>query len=288
MRSIYGVTRIGGPGCHDRPVAGAGDDRPDDAPDDAPDDDEVDFSGLPRGLRRVPMPDWAKHHAALRAAWRASDSYSLLLVVLLVDFFLLAALPDERYSPVIRAPLIVMTLLLALRTSHASPHLIRLARWAGILAFVAVVLALLGDAPVFRGAVQLLFVVLLAALPFVIIRRILGHQQVSVETIYGALCVYLLIGLVFASLFGAVNSLGSEYFASPPSQNGPADLLYLSFITLTTVGFGDVVPANDFSRSLVVLEALMGQVFLVTLVARLVAMFGQEQRRRGRADGDDD
>jgi voltage-gated potassium channel Kch len=269
------------------PVAGANDDRPDDAPDEAG-SEELDAGGLPRGLRRLPMPDWAKHHAALRAAWRASDSYSLLLIVLLVDFFLLAALPDEHYSPVIRAPLIVMTLLLALRTSHASPHLIRLAWWTGGLAVVAVVPTLLGDAPALRGAVQLLFVVLLGALPFVIIRRILGHQEVNVETIYGALCVYLLIGFVFSSLFGAVNSLGSEYFASPPSQNSPADLLYLSFITLTTVGFGDVVPANDFSRALVVLEALMGQVFLVTLVARLVAMFGQEQRRRGRADGDED
>ncbi len=234
------------------------------------------------------MPDWARQHAALRATWRASDSYSLLLIVLLVDFFLLAALPDERYAAVIRAPLIVMTLLLALRTSHASPRLIRLARWAALLAVVAIVLTLLGDAPAVRGTVQLLFVVLLVALPFVIIRRILGHQEVSVETIYGALCVYLLIGFVFASLFGAANALGSEHFASPPSQNSPADLLYLSFITLTTVGFGDVVPAHDFSRALVVLEALMGQVFLVTLVARLVAMFGQEQRRRDRrADGED-
>jgi voltage-gated potassium channel Kch len=233
------------------------------------------------------MPDWAKHNAALRAAWSASDSYSLVLVLLLVDFFLLAALPEERWSPLIRAPLLVATLLLALRTSHASRHLIRLARWAGILVFVGVILAFLNDAPVFRGAIQLLFVLLLAALPFVIVRRILGHQEVSVETIYGALCVYLLIGLVFASLFGAVNALGSEHFASPPSQNSPADLLYLSFITLTTVGFGDVVPATDFSRAIVVLEALVGQVFLVTLVARLVAMFGQEQRQRGRDERDD-
>ena len=248
-----------------------------------PMDDDAD--GRPG--RRLPMPDWAKHNAALRAAFQASDSYALLLILLLTDFFLLAALPSERYSTVIRAPFIVATLLLALRTSHASPRLIRFARWAGVLAFISVTLALLNEDAWFQGMVSFIFVVLLAALPFVILRRILGHAEVSIETIYGALCVYLLIGLVFSTFFGMVNSLGSEYFARPPSENKPADLLYLSFITLTTVGFGDVVPATDFARAVVILEALIGQVFLVTLVARLVAMFGQEQRKLDRGTDDD-
>ncbi|MCJ7436821.1 MAG: ion channel [Acidimicrobiia bacterium] len=240
-----------------------------------------------RAARRLPMPDWAKHNAALRAAFAASDSYALLLILLLADFFLLAALPDEHYSTLIRAPFIVATVLLALRTSDASPRLIRFARWAGVLAFVSIVLAFLNEDEWFRGLVSLIFVMLLAALPFVIIRRILGHEEVSAETIYGALCVYLLIGLVFSSLFVAVNGLGSEHFALPADQNQPADLLYLSFITLTTVGFGDVVPNTDFARAVVVLEALIGQIFLVTLVARLVAMFGQEQRRRDRGTDDE-
>ena len=233
------------------------------------------------------MPDWAKHNAALRAAFAASDSYALLLILLLVDFLLLAALPDEPATTLIRAPFIVGTVLLALRTSEASPHLIRVARWAAVLAVVAILLAFLNEDPWFRGAVSLVFVVLLASLPFVIIRRILGHNEVSVETIYGALCIYLLIGLIFSSVFVAVNSLGTEYFAIPVNQNQPADLLYLSFITLTTVGFGDIVPNTDFGRAIVVLEALIGQIFLVTLVARLVAMFGQEQRRLDRGTDDE-
>jgi len=233
------------------------------------------------------MPDWAKHNAALRAAFAASDSYALLLILLLVDFLLLAALPDEPATTLIRAPFIVGTVLLALRTSEASPHLIRVARWAAVLAVVAILLAFLNEDPWFRGAVSLVFVVLLASLPFVIIRRILGHNEVSVETIYGALCIYLLIGLIFSSVFVAVNSLGTEFFAIPVNQNQPADLLYLSFITLTTVGFGDIVPNTDFGRAIVVLEALIGQIFLVTLVARLVAMFGQEQRRLDRGTDDE-
>lgn len=243
--------------------------------------------GGEKATRSIPMPDWARHNAALRAAFQASDSYGLLLVLLLSDFMLLAALPDSPFSGALRVPFVIVTLFLALRTSHASPHLVRLARFATVIAVIATVASFLGDAERIRAATGLIFVILLAATPIVILRRILGHAEVTIETILGALCVYLLIGLTFASLFTTVNALGTEYFALPASQNQPVDLLYLSFITLTTVGFGDVVPNGDFARSIVVLEALIGQIFLVTLVARLVAGFGREPRQRSRGLSDD-
>ena len=88
-------------------------------------------------------------------------------------------------------------------------------------------------------------------LPVAILRRILAHEKVTIETILGALCVYLLLGFIFAGIFGTVNSISASTFALPHSQNSAANLTYLSFITLTTVGFGDVVPNGDFSRSIV-------------------------------------
>jgi voltage-gated potassium channel Kch len=89
----------------------------------------------------------------------------------------------------------------------------------------------------------------------------------------------VLIGLTFATIFIAIDVLGDINFATPPSMNSAPDLLYLSFITLTTVGFGDIVAAHDLGRAMLVLEAVIGQIFLITLVARLVAMFGEEQRK---------
>jgi voltage-gated potassium channel Kch len=234
------------------------------------------------------IPTWARHSEALRAAFRASDSYSLLLVILLIDFLLLAALPDEPWVILLRAPFIVATLLLALRTSHASPKLIRLSIVAGGITFSLILIGFVGGVDAFRGIAGLFYIVLLAATPLIILRRILTHDEVTVETIMGALCVYLLIGIVFSTVFVVVNSLGSEYFASPASQNAPPDLLYLSFVTLTTVGFGDVVPATDFGRSIVILEALIGQIFLVTLVARLFAGFGQLQQHGKRKNDSGD
>jgi hypothetical protein len=217
---------------------------------------------------------------ALQAAVRASDSYALLLVLLLVDYFLLAALEASRLTTLIRAPVLALTLLLALRTSHAKPVFVRFAQvGAGLAVGGALVYAVTGERLVI-GGVNLVIGLVLVSTPVFILQRILGHERVGTETILGALCVYVLIGLTFASVFIAIEIFGDHHFAVPASANNGPDLLYLSFITLTTVGFGDVVASDDLGRALLVLEAIIGQIFLITLVARLVAMFGEEGPRK--------
>jgi hypothetical protein len=216
---------------------------------------------------------------ALRAMIKASDSYGLLLGLLLLDYFLLAGVSQSRFASLVRIPIVVLTLLLALYTSHAPPRFVRFARGAAVIVVIGAVVYAITDAELVHGIVNLLVGILLITSPFFILRRILGHERVSTETILGSLCVYVLIGLTFASLFIAIHIIGDTSFASPPNANSGPDLLYLSFITLTTVGFGDIVAANDVGRAVVVLEAVIGQIFLITLVARLVAMFGEEQRK---------
>lgn len=221
----------------------------------------------------------AHHGRALTAMIRASDSYGLLLVLLLVDYFLLAGLSNSRGTMMLRVPIVMLTLLLALHTSHAPRGFVRFARAASAFVIVATAVYAITDQRPLVGVVNLLVGLLLITSPFFILRRILGHERVGTETILGSLCVYVLIGLTFATIFIAIDVFGDVNFASPPNMNSAADLLYLSFITLTTVGFGDVVAAHDFARAILVLEAVIGQIFLITLVARLVAMFGEEQRK---------
>jgi hypothetical protein len=223
----------------------------------------------------------AHHGRALRAMVKASDSYGLLLVLLLVDYFLLAGLSSGPLATLLRVPIVVLTLLLALHTSHAPAGFVRFARVAVAIVIAGTVVFAVTDEPVLHGLINLLIGILLVTSPFFILRRILGHERVSTETILGSLCVYVLIGLTFASIFIAIDVFGDINFATPANMNSAPDLLYLSFITLTTVGFGDVVAAHDLGRALVVLEAVIGQIFLITLVARLVAMFGEEQRKSG-------
>ena len=221
----------------------------------------------------------AHHGRALSAMSRASDSYALLLVLLLFDYLLLAGLSTSGLATLLRVPIVMLTLLLALHTSHAPPRFVAFARIAAGIVIASAVVFAVNDSQVLHGIVNLLVGILLVTSPFFILRRILGHERVGTETILGSLCVYVLIGITFASIFIAIDALGDINFAAPANANNAPDLLYLSFITLTTVGFGDVVAAHDFGRAVLVLEAVIGQIFLITLVARLVAMFGEAQRK---------
>jgi hypothetical protein len=116
--------------------------------------------------------------------------------------------------------------------------------------------------------------VLLVAAPIAIGWRILHHERVTAETLAGAVCIYVMIGMIFTNLdYGLQLASGRDFFAQS-GHHGLADFSYFSYITMATVGYGDLTPATGLPRTLAVLEALTGQVFLVVLLARLVSMYG--------------
>ena len=120
--------------------------------------------------------------------------------------------------------------------------------------------------------------VALAALGVVIGHAAFGPGRVTLHRVQGAVALYLILGLLFAHLYGLLNVLAPEAFANvPPSLNDHTvfyrgRLLYFSFMTLTSMGYGDVVPLHAVARSLVGLEAIVGQLFPATLLARLVSL----------------
>ena len=109
-------------------------------------------------------------------------------------------------------------------------------------------------------------------------------QRVTAETILGATCAYILFGLLFAFVYLALGELRDAPFFAQPGPHEASEYIYFSFVALTTLGFGDLSPAVGLPQALTVIEALLGSVFLVTLVARLVTLWVR-QDELGHARG---
>ena len=193
----------------------------------------------------------------------------------------------SRWATFAYTPLTAATLLLALSTSQARPRTMRIAWVAAIIAVAASLAVALTDTTRFSGWVYFMLFALLLISPAAIGRRILTSRRVTLRLLVAAICVYLMIGLLFTFVYLGVNGVHPNFFAQG-AQKDPSIYLYFSFITMTTVGFGDFTPGAAVPRVLVVLEAMLGQVFLVTAVARLVSLYSADQPQPGDAFRDPD
>lgn len=204
---------------------------------------------------------------------RAGDSYSVLLVAIVVAYGMMAVLTTSQWHRTIEGAVFGGVLLLALHTSHIRGRWIQVAAVVvGAWILLNIVQSAIGEA--FEGAGSVMSV-LIVVTPLVVLGRILRHPQVNLETILGAICAYLLIGIAFATIYALMDHLGGAPFFAQGDARDPVKFLYFSFIVLTTVGFGDLSPATDPGRIVVSMEALIGQIFLVTLVAGLVGNMGR-------------
>jgi voltage-gated potassium channel len=225
-------------------------------------------------------PVAASRLQVFRAIVRAPDSYGLLFVFLIVYYVLLTINWNSRLSLLVRVAWLCVTTLLAFYTSRVPRRVMTTVIVATGLTFVAAVVVILQGHTQADGGIVLLASVLVLSTPFAVGWRNLKHTTVTGETIMGALCIYVLIGLIFATFdYGFQLAANRPYFAQP-GQHGPSDFVYFSYITMSTVGYGDLTPAPGLPRTTAALEALMGQIFLVVLVARLVAMYTPSVLRR--------
>lgn len=121
-------------------------------------------------------------------------------------------------------------------------------------------------------------------------RAVFGRGRVDFNKIVGALCVYLLIGAIWASCYLLLNEIRPGSFSGLEEYEGPAltwRMLYFSFVTLTTLGFGDVLPLNIYAETLVFLEAVLGQFYLAVLVAALVGAYLGDREKSLQTKGGD-
>jgi hypothetical protein len=198
--------------------------------------------------------------------------YGTVLLLLAATFVVMAAGPPDAWTRVITVFLQGLTLLAALLASRVKRRLFRVASIVVVLSLLSAIGSLVvSSSSEPTGAFFLLNVLLVATAPVVIGRALWERQIVDVHTVLGAVCIYVLLGMMFAFVYAAIDGLGSAPFFVQTSHATTPDFLYYSFITQTTVGYGDFTAAADLGRAISVLEALIGQLYLVTIIAVLVS-----------------
>jgi len=221
-----------------------------------------------------------------------SDLYGIVFLLVLATIIASAALGDGPWGLIATLALQTATLWIALRASEISRKTQLVAVVVGVLVIASVAVAILTQnmqpAKITSTAAMVLLV---GFTPTVIGRELLKRPVINLTTVLGAADIYLLFGLLFGAVYnlmgtiashGASSSMAAFFYSSRPLTQ--SDFIYYSYVTLTTVGFGDVTAANSLGRMLSVTEALIGQLYLVTVVALLVGNYGRSRPAR-RPDG---
>jgi hypothetical protein len=207
----------------------------------------------------------------------------MVLLMLIAAFTFAMIAPAGAWPRVVTALLQGTAALAALSRAQVDRRLLGLVAVAVAAAVgIAVEAALSGR--YLGGISDVVGAGLLVLVPVAVVLEFRRDLTVTVQSVMGAVCIYAVLGMLFANVASGVSSLsGMPYFAGHASADS-SDYVYFSFVTLATVGYGDFVPALGVGRALAVLEGLMGQLYLVTVVALLVSHLGS--RRPGAPPGE--
>jgi hypothetical protein len=218
-------------------------------------------------------------------AFVSLDSFGSVMVLILVTYALSVSV-DAAWGESLVLVLQIATVWLALRIAQARRGVLLVASIALALAGVIAVLNVVGvgetdlEAPVFLVSALLYFIA-----PVSILRALISRSQVDQETVLGAIDAYLLVGMFFAYTYMALGAIHSPFFQSG-EQTTVAQALFFSFTTLTTTGYGNLVPAGNPGQSFAVLEMLIGQLFLVTAVAKVINAWRPSRWKAGQPEDD--
>lgn len=210
------------------------------------------------------------------------DNFGLAILLILMTI-IVVAVGDGPAGQLASVALSGGTLLFVLHTAAASRRTFRFAAVVVTLAVLTAAGALIvGSAD--RSSELAGFVGLLLAglAPLVILRRILISDRITFRLVLGALAIYLLLGLAYAYLYPIIGNETHQSFFVQTQTPTSADFLYFSYVTITTVGYGDFTAATSLGRMIAVSEALLGQLYLVSAVALLVSNIGRSVNRGDR------
>src|SRR4051794_2085611 len=212
---------------------------------------------------------------------RLTHAFGLVLLLLIGTYVLASLVRYDGWGGVFITALGTLAATVALATARATPAMVR---WGARASLIAVLLAFAGAVEggrFFLGAAAAILALLLAVAGLTVLRAVLTAEKVGFRAILGAVSVYIILGLLFTFLYVAVDRIQDEPFFGRAIATG--DFLFFSITTLTTTGYGNLIPAGQPGKMFASLEMLIGQIFLVTLIARLVSMWQPGHWLRGGA-----
>jgi len=215
-------------------------------------------------------------------AERVTDAFGLVLVLVLLTYVLASLMDNRGWSAVVLILATGTTSVVALTSSHVRPGFVRASLWLSALTVgLAAIAAGVGE-PWILNVASVIQICLLAFAMAAVLWRVVTSVEVGSRTILGAISVYAVLGILFTVAFGTIDRIqGGPFFEEVARPDG-SDFIFFSYTTLTTTGYGNLVPGGQPGRMIAGLEMMLGQIFLVTLVAGLVSLWrpGEALRRR--------
>jgi|SRR5215212_5076970 len=205
---------------------------------------------------------------------RRAGRYGLLLLATVASVAVQGVAEPGSVQQVVVTALAGGTLVLAFHAGGLAPRFTKaVIAFAVAALIVAVVRATAGG--IGEGAARAVNAALVAlgppAVAIGLLRELRASQEVRIQAVAGVLCLYVLVGMTFGFVYGAIDNLGGDPFFAGGEAATVAHCLYFSLTTLATVGYGDFVARSDLGHTLAVSEALIGQIYLVTVVSLIVS-----------------
>jgi hypothetical protein len=215
-------------------------------------------------------------------ARRLNDAFGFVLALVVASLVLGALLPNEVWAAVLVSVSASAASIFAMTGSQARRVLVRSALWLGLVAIALAAIAAVSGERFWLDACALIQIVLVAGGLVAVLYRVITSTEIGSRTILGAISVYALLGILFAYIYVAVDLIQGGPFFTEVTHPGGSDFLFFSYSTLTTTGFGNLVPGGQPGRMFAGIEMVAGQIVLVTLVAGVVLHWrpGESLRRR--------
>jgi Ion channel len=212
------------------------------------------------------------HDVWRQRAERVRDAFGLVLVLVLLTYVLASLLSNRGWSAVVLILATSLTSVVALASSHVRPRAVRASIWLSALTVALAVAAAASDEKTLLNIASVIQICLLAVAMGAVLWRVVSSAEVGSRTILGAISVYTALGILFTFAYGTIDRIqGGPFFENLTHPTG-SDFIFFSYTTLTTTGYGNLVPAGQPGRMVAGLEMMLGQIFLVTLVAGLVSL----------------